>query len=115
MPGMAAAPSIFQNIVLSPELFNVHYLEWHVPTKGISISDYAKEMCDYIKEENPVLIGVSFGGMLVQEMAKHIKTRQVIIISSVKLQKELPKRMQFAKYTKLMLLLIGKKVNLFLT
>jgi len=111
MPGMAAAPSIFENIVLSPEVFNVYYLEWHVPTKGISISDYAKEMCENIKEENPVLIGVSFGGMLVQEMAKHIKTRQVIIISSVKLQKELPKRMQFAKYTKVHKLLPTGLVN----
>ena len=62
MPGMAAAPSIFQNIDLSPDLFDVHFLEWHVPTKGISVSDYAKEMCENIKEENPVLIGVSFGG-----------------------------------------------------
>jgi thioesterase domain-containing protein len=28
--------------------------------------------CRKIKLENPVLIGVSFGGILVQEMAKHI-------------------------------------------
>jgi esterase/lipase len=36
------------------------------------------------QKENPVLIGVSFGGILVQEMAKHIDARKVIIISSVK-------------------------------
>lgn len=111
MPGMAAAPSIFQRIVLSPDLFDVHYLEWHVPTKGIAISDYAKQLCEKIKEDNPVLIGVSFGGMLVQEMAQHMATRMVIIISSVKSHKELPKRMQFAKYTKVHKLLPTGLVN----
>ena len=101
MPGMAAAPSIFQHIVLSPDVFDVHILEWMIPEKGMSLEAYAKLMCATIKAENPVLIGVSFGGMLVQEMARHIKTRKVIIISSVKSQYELPKRMQFAKYTKI--------------
>tara|TARA_R110000868_G_scaffold396896_1_gene669305 strand:- start:1001 stop:1648 length:648 start_codon:yes stop_codon:yes gene_type:complete len=101
MPGMAASPSIFENIILPPELFEVHVLEWIVPEKGISFENYAKLMCDNIKAENPVLIGVSFGGMLVQEIARHIKTRKIIIVSSVKEQRELPKRMQFAKYTKI--------------
>jgi esterase/lipase len=32
----------------------------------------------------PVLVGVSFGGILVQEIATHIKARKVIIISSVR-------------------------------
>ena len=84
MPGMAASTSIFQNIVLPADIFDMHLLEWLIPKKGISLSDYAKLMCAKVKEKNPVLIGVSFGGMLVQEMANHIKTRQVIIISSVK-------------------------------
>jgi esterase/lipase len=48
------------------------------------LDDYAKRIAKKIKRENPVLIGVSFGGILVQEMAKHINTRKVIIISSVK-------------------------------
>lgn len=56
-------------------------------------------MTKEIKHENPVLIGVSFGGILVQEMAKHIKTRKVIIISSVKSNVEMPRRMKLAKAT----------------
>jgi hypothetical protein len=55
--------------------------------------------CRKIKLENPVLIGVS-GGILVQEMAKHINTRKVIIISSVKSNLEFPRRMKIAKTTK---------------
>lgn len=111
MPGMAASPSIFQHIKLDAELFDVHFLEWFVPEKGESIEAYAKKMNKQIKEKNPVLIGVSFGGMLVQEMARHIKTNKVIIISSVKLQKELPKRMKFASMTKVHKLLPTGLVN----
>lgn len=111
MPGLAAASSIFQYVILDPELFDVHFLEWFAPGKGESFEAYAKKMCKQIKEKNPVLIGVSFGGMLVQEMAMHIETKKVIIISSVKLQKELPMRMKFASLTKVYKLLPTGLVN----
>jgi pimeloyl-ACP methyl ester carboxylesterase len=65
-----------------------------------SLDEYAKRIAEKIKLENPVLIGVSFGGILVQEMAKHINTRKVIIISSVKSNLEFPRRMKIAKTTK---------------
>ena len=100
MPGMAANPSIFNNIKLSESDFVVHYLEWLIPNKNETISDYAKRLLENVKHQRPVLIGVSFGGIIVQEMAKHIETKKVIIVSSVKSNKELPKRMIFAKYTK---------------
>ena len=60
---------------------------------------------------NPVLVGVSFGGMLVQEMAKLIAVRKLIIISSVKLRSELPRRMHFARLTKAHKLLPTNLVN----
>jgi esterase/lipase len=44
--------------------------------------------------------GVSFGGILVQEMAQFLKVKKVIIISSVKCNAELPRRMKIAKTTK---------------
>jgi hypothetical protein len=46
------------------------------------------------------LIGVSFGGILVQEMKKYIEVRKTIIISSVKSNLEFPRRMKMAKSTK---------------
>ena len=57
------------------------------------------------------MIGVSFGGLLVQEMAKCMPAKKVIIISSVKQKAELPKRMLFAKYTKVHKLLPTGLVN----
>lgn len=111
MPGMAANPSIFDYIKLSEKNFVVHYLKWTIPYKNETIFNYAKRLLEDVKHENPVLIGVSFGGIMVQEMAKQIDVKKVIVISSVKSNKELPKRMIFAKYTKLYKILPTSLVN----
>ncbi|WP_222985023.1 alpha/beta hydrolase [Flagellimonas meishanensis] len=100
MPGMAANPSIFDGIALPQDQFVTHKLHWFVPDKGMSLSAYAEKMCKKIHHSNPVLLGVSFGGLLVQEMAKFCQPSRTIIVSSVKNHSELPKRMIFAKYTK---------------
>lgn len=111
MPGMAANPSIFKNIKLPDDIFEQHLLEWFVPEKNMSLTEYASAMNKKIKHENPVLLGVSFGGMLVQEMAKLRPVKKVILVSSVKRTTELPKKMQFAKYTKVHKLLPTGLVN----
>ncbi|RKN81618.1 alpha/beta hydrolase [Ulvibacterium marinum] len=111
MPGMAANPSIFENIALPKDKFEQHLLEWFIPEQGMTLSEYAVEMNKNIVHENPVLLGVSFGGMLVQEMAKYIPIKKTIIVSSVKSTSELPKKMTFAKYTKAYKLLPTGLVN----
>jgi pimeloyl-ACP methyl ester carboxylesterase len=100
MPGLAASPTIFENIKLPEDQFEMHFLEWFLPNDKESIESYALRMTEKIQDENPVLVGVSFGGVLVQEIAKHIKTHKVIIISSVKSNTEFPSRFKVAKTTK---------------
>ena len=99
MPGMAASPRIFEYLSL-PDQFELIKLSWFQPYQNEPLSEYAKRMCAQIKHKEPVLLGVSFGGMLVQEMAKHIKCRKVIIVSSVKNYNELPLHMKLAKKTR---------------
>ncbi|MEP2238764.1 MAG: alpha/beta hydrolase [Maribacter sp.] len=111
MPGMAASPAIFEYIKLPKENFELHFLEWNIPTKGVTFKAYAKNMCSKIQHENVVLLGVSLGGLLVQEMTKFIDVRKVIIISSVKTRYELPKRILFARYTSVHKLLPTGLVN----
>jgi len=111
MPGMAASPTIFENIYLPPDRFEVHVLDWFIPDRGMTLRAYAQKMCAMVAHPAPVLLGVSFGGMLVQEMAKLIPARKVVIVSSVKSRSELPKRMIFAKYTKVHKLLPTGLVN----
>lgn len=97
MPGMAANPSIFEYIKLPEDVFKIHWLEWKIPEQEETIENYAKRMCEEIKHKNPVLLGVSFGGILVQEMAKLITVKRLIIVSSIKTKYELPNRMKLAK------------------
>lgn len=99
MPGLAASPLIFERINLPANAFEVFYLEWEIPLEKESLKDYASRISEKITHKNPVLVGVSFGGILVQEISKCIAVQKVIIISSVKSNAELPRRMKFAKAT----------------
>lgn len=102
MPGMAANPSIFEHIKLPEATFKMHHLEWFLPEHiDEPLSSYAQRMVDLIEHKNCVLIGVSFGGILVQEMRKLMSTKKVIIISSVSSWHELPKRLKLLRATKL--------------
>ncbi|MBT8244562.1 MAG: alpha/beta hydrolase [Winogradskyella sp.] len=100
MPGMAANPLIFEYIKLPKNQFKIHWLEWKIPVKNESLEAYAKRMITEIKHDNIVLLGISFGGMLVQEMSKYINLRKLFVVSSVKSRHELPKRLKLLKYTK---------------
>lgn len=100
MPGMAASSSIFEKIKLPENQFEMYYLEWFIPENNETLTHYAQRMATLVKHENAVLIGVSFGGILVQEMKKYLNTRKIIIISSVKSNVELPNKMKLAKATK---------------
>ena len=99
MPGMSANSLIFERIKL-PSKFHSHFLEWIPPIKSESLKDYSIRLSKSIKHQNPILIGVSFGGLIVQEISEIINVRKVIIISSVKSNKELSNSMKFAKKTK---------------
>ncbi|TWI09256.1 hypothetical protein IP98_02612 [Flavobacterium cauense R2A-7] len=100
MPGLAASPKIFEKIQLPEEQFEVHLLEWFLPKPNETLEGYAERMAEEIKHDDAVLIGVSFGGILVQEIAKIKQVRKTIIISSVKCADEFPMRMKLAKNTK---------------
>ncbi len=99
MPGMAANPKIFDFISL-PKNFIIHYLEWEIPDINESLKDYSSRFLNKIKGENIVLIGVSFGGIIIQEISKLINPIKIIIISSVKSKNELPLIMQLSRKTK---------------
>ncbi|MCK0131085.1 alpha/beta hydrolase [Flavobacteriaceae bacterium F08102] len=102
VPGLAASPKIFEFLDLSGSNAEITYLDWLIPTsKKESIQSYAKRMCDRIKHPNPILIGVSFGGVMVQEMSKLIPCKKIFIISSIKTKNEMPKSLVITKKTRM--------------
>lgn len=100
MPGMAASPTIFERIQLPEDTFEMHLLEWEIPNVGESLVAYAQRIAEKVTHKNPILIGVSFGGILVQEMKQFLNPKKVIIISSVKSNTEFSRRFKVAKTTK---------------
>ena len=101
MPGMAANCDIFENIKLDTQKFKLHFINWLEPEINETLGNYCIRIAHQIKETNPVLIGVSFGGIIVQEIAKIIPVEKVIIISSVKNPSEFPARILWARKWKL--------------
>lgn len=114
MPGLAASSKIFEHLQLSEDTFELHFLEWIIPTSvNESLEDYAKRMAAFVTESNVILVGVSFGGILVQEMSKFLTIKKIILISSIKSYNELPTTLKVIKNTHLYKLFPSKHVSKF--
>ncbi|MBE0422692.1 MAG: alpha/beta hydrolase [Lutibacter sp.] len=112
VPGLAASPEIFEFLQFPDNKFELHFLEWLLPLSAHEpIEAYAKRMSDLVIEENPVLIGVSFGGIMVQEMGKHLQPKKIIIISSIKSRDELSKALKFIQKSKIYTLFPSKIIE----
>jgi pimeloyl-ACP methyl ester carboxylesterase len=75
---------------------DVHFIQWKIPEKNETIASYAKRLREEIVFPNPILIGLSFGGMMAIEIAKLIPVEKVILISSIRDRYELPFFMKVA-------------------
>ena len=100
VPGMAAGKEIFKNIRLPEDRFQMHILDWLIPEKKEKMTDYAARMAKRVTQPDSVLVGVSFGGVVAQEMATYLGLKDLIIISSVKSRSELPSRLKVASNTR---------------
>lgn len=110
--GTGANSKIFERIHLPQEKFEFHFIEWIIPTSiEESIESYAKRMCENIKHPFPILVGVSFGGIMVQEMSKIINCEKTILISSIKTKHELSKKLKFIRNTKAYVLAPTKQIK----
>ncbi|HLS30441.1 MAG TPA: alpha/beta hydrolase [Flavobacteriaceae bacterium] len=105
MPGMSAKPNIFEFIELPEDKYRIHWLSWIPPENKEPIEAYSKRIAEKVVHQNVILIGVSLGGVVIQEMQKFIKVKQLILISSIKTKYELPGFMKFSKKFKLYKLL----------
>ena len=100
VPGLAASKEIFRNIKMDPERYRVHVIDWIIPKKKETLDEYARRMAAFVDQKPAVLVGVSFGGVVAQEMSQFLELERLLIVSSVKTRFELPRRMRLAKKTK---------------
>jgi len=74
------------------------FIPWLVPKEKESLDAYAMRLKALITEPSPIVVGLSFGGMLATEIAKADSSARVIIISSNKTASEFPFWLKIGRY-----------------
>ncbi len=70
--------------------FEPVFIQWIPVQKGESLSAYARRLSLQIHTPRPVLIGLSFGGIMALEVAQLIETEKIILLASSKSRHEIP-------------------------
>ncbi len=86
--GLGADERVFYKINFGN--YNPIHIKWITPIQKETIEEYALRLTQQITTSNPILLGLSFGGMMAVEVAKHIDTEKIILISSSKNKNEIP-------------------------
>ncbi|MBP6432276.1 MAG: alpha/beta hydrolase [Ferruginibacter sp.] len=97
--GLGADEKAFSKLHI--EGFQLKVIDWIEPLKNEPLANYATRMLQYIDEKNPILMGLSFGGIMCIEIAKQIPIQKIILISSIKTKYELPLWMKLVAKTRL--------------
>lgn len=109
IPGVGANDAIFQNLDLSG--YEIVHLKWPKHKKNEHLDTYVKKLLPQIKKDTqPILLGMSFGGIVAIELAKLINPHKVIIVSSIKTYHERPIKLLFLNSLKFHRLVPGKLV-----
>lgn len=97
--GLGANQRAFDYLNLNPN-FETVYLPWLQPERNETLEHYAERMAEKIDtSEEFILMGLSFGGIIVQEMNRFLNPKLNILISTVKDRNELPGFMRFSAST----------------
>lgn len=95
LSGLGADERTFVNLNL--HIGENHYIPWHPPVYEQSLRSYAQELIDQHIDTSKEfrLIGLSFGGLVAQEIADLLNMHDIVLISSMRNRKELPKKFKF--------------------
>lgn len=89
IPGLGADYRLFSKQKKAGFKFQV--LEWIRPKKGETLQQYSLRLSEGIHDKSDfVLLGVSLGGLVAQEIAKVYPPKKLILISSAKCTAEIP-------------------------
>ena len=81
--GLGADKRLFDKLMID-SAFAVKHIEWIRPQRKETISAYAARLVSQIDTTKPFqLVGLSFGGMIAQEMNTIIKPEHTILISTL--------------------------------
>lgn len=88
--GLGANELVFDKLKW-PSDIEFCFLPWISPFENESIESYASRMAETIDEnEEFILTGLSFGGIIAQEIAKIKQPKKLILFNTIKSEKEIP-------------------------
>jgi pimeloyl-ACP methyl ester carboxylesterase len=93
--GLGADDRIFYKLNFGNN--NVTHLSWQRPLPKESFEAYATRLAlPIVGQQNVILVGLSFGGMVAAEIARQLPCEKVILISSAKHGGEIPRLYKIA-------------------
>ena len=85
--GLGGNQKLFEKLIVKGyELVPVNWVPFE---KKDTLANYAQKLAKTIPEANPIILGLSFGGMLTVEIAAQQNVKKALIISSAKSRDEL--------------------------
>ncbi len=88
LSGLGADKRVFDFLKLDD--VELIHIEWVRPEESESIEVYTKRILTQITTDKPILIGVSFGGIIATEIAKQIDCEKIIFVSSATTKADIP-------------------------
>jgi len=85
--GLGADYRAFQNLRLPG--YELVYINWIEPQSTETMAHYASRISSQITTPSPIIIGLSFGGMIAVEVAKQMPVAKLVLISSAKTKQDL--------------------------
>ncbi|MCJ8153301.1 alpha/beta hydrolase [Chryseobacterium sp. SSA4.19] len=99
--GLGADFTVLEKIHF-PDHHEVVFINWLIPLQNEGFLDYVKRMAEGIDDSAPFyLLGYSFGGIMVQEIHKIKPAQKVVILGSIKSDKEKSRLIKTGQITKL--------------
>jgi pimeloyl-ACP methyl ester carboxylesterase len=95
--GLGADKTAFQKLDFSENYTTLH-LEWLTPLDEESLENYSKRFSAKITNNSPIIIGLSFGGIIAQHICKYVSCKKVILISSITSPESIPRIRKFLRF-----------------
>ncbi|MFZ4927598.1 alpha/beta hydrolase [Chryseobacterium sp. Mn2064] len=99
--GLGADFKVLERIEF-PKDYELIFIDWLIPEKNETFDHYIKRMGEKVDDSEPFsLLGYSFGGIIVQEINRLKSAEKVVILGSIKSDKEKSKFIKTGEITKI--------------
>ena len=99
--GLGADAKVFSRIKFNENIKPIH-IDWLIPEREEDFYHYTRRMAEKIDTSEPFcLLGYSFGGIVAQEINKLKPAEKVVILGSIRSDKEKSKLIKAGMLTKI--------------